>query len=100
MEATATIRDIAIIAVTIGSLFIYILLGILVWQIWRLTRLVQTEIKPLLEDAKETLATVRGTTTFLSENVVEPTARTSGQIAGARRTLRVLMDGIRPRQRA
>jgi hypothetical protein len=97
MEATATIRDIAIIILAIGSLFVYVLLAVLIWQIWRLTRYVQTEVKPVLEDAKETLATVRGTTTFLSENVVAPTVSTAGQVAGARRTVQVLVQGIWPR---
>ncbi len=96
MEATATIRDIAIIVVAIGSLFVYVMIAVLVWQVWRLTKYVQTEVKPVLDDAKETLATVKGTTAFISENVVAPTARTTGQIAGARRTLQVLAQGIWP----
>ncbi|MGL4650862.1 MAG: hypothetical protein ACRC1H_15750 [Caldilineaceae bacterium] len=96
MEATAALRDIAIIAVAIGSLFVYIMIAVLVWQVWRLTKYVQTEVKPVIDDAKETLATVRGTTAFMSENAVAPTVRASAQVAGARRTLQVLAQGIWP----
>jgi hypothetical protein len=96
MEATATIRDIAIIFVAMGSLFVYVLLGVLIWQIWRLTKYLQTEVKPVLEDAKETLAVVKGTTAFMSESVVTPTVKASGQVAAARKTAQVLAAGIWP----
>ena len=96
MAATATIRDLAIIMVAVGSLFLYILLGLLAWQVWRLTKLIQTEIKPLLNDAQETLNTVRSTTNFLSDNVVAPTTRAASQAAGAKRTASILINGIFP----
>lgn len=97
MGATAAIRDIAIIVVAIGSLFVYVMIAVLVWQVWRLTKYVQTEVKPVLDDAKETLATVKSTTAFLSENAVAPTVRASAQVAGTRRTLQVLAQGIWPK---
>ena len=99
MTASATIRDIAIIIVAIESIFVFILLGILVWQIWRLTKLVQTEIKPVLDDARDTVNTLRSTTTFLSDNVVTPVTKASSQVAGARRTMQVLSDGLIPRRK-
>ena len=99
MTASATIRDIAIIIVAIESIFVFILLGILVWQIWRLTKLVQTEIKPVLDDARDTVNTLRSTTTFLSDNVVTPVTKASSQVAGARRTMQVLSDGLFPRRK-
>lgn len=99
MTASATIRDIAIIIVAIESIFVFILLGILVWQIWRLTKLVQTEIKPVLDDARDTVNTLRSTTTFLSDNVVTPVTKASSQVAGVRRTMQVLGDGLIPRRK-
>lgn len=96
MQGTAAVRDIAIIVVAIGSLFVYVMVAVLVWQVWRLTKYVQTEVKPVLEDARETLATVKGTTAFLSENLVTPTVRAGSQVAGARRTWQVLAQGIWP----
>lgn len=97
---TATIRDISIIMVAISSLFVFVLLGVLIWQVWRLTKMIQTEIKPIIEDTKETIGTVRGTSVFVSDNVVTPITRTSGKIVGARRTLQVLTADLFPRRGA
>jgi hypothetical protein len=45
---------------------------LLVIQVARLTNLLQNEIKPVLESINETVNTLRGTTSFLSDNLVEP----------------------------
>jgi hypothetical protein len=92
---SATLRDIAIIVVAIQTIVINALLIILVWQIWRLIRMIQNEIKPILEDTKETVGTVRGTADFVSNNVVEPVVKTSGRLAGFRQTLKTLQNEIR-----
>ena len=96
METTETIRDLVIIMVALGSLLLYVLLGILAWQIWRLTKLIQTEIKPLLNDAQETLNTVRSTANFMSDNVVAPTTQAVSKATGARRTASVLLNELLP----
>jgi len=98
--ASATIRDIAIIVVALESIFVFILLGVLVWQIWRLTKLVQTEIKPVLRDAQETINTLKATTTFMSDNVVQPAAKASGQAVRTQTTVRTLMRGVLPRKQS
>ena len=54
---SATLRDIAIIIVAVETIIINALLIILVWQIWRLIKMVRDEIKPILEDTKETSST-------------------------------------------
>ncbi len=100
MGASATLRDIAIIVVAIESIFVFVLLGILVWQIWRLTKMVQTEIKPIIEDAQETLSTLKATTTFMSDNVVRPVAKASSQVIATRRTAGVLLRDLIPRRRS
>ena len=92
---SATIRDIAIIIVAIETILINALLIILVWQIWRLIKMIQTEINPILEDTKETVGTVRGSDNFVSINVVDPVVKTSGRIAGFRRTIKTMQDEIR-----
>ncbi len=97
---SATIRDIAIIVIAVETVLINLLLGILIWQIWRLVKMVQTEIKPIIQDTQETVSTVRGTATFVSENVVTPVAKTGGKLAGARRTLQVLSEGLRPQRKS
>lgn len=88
------VRDILIIFLALTSIVVWVLLGILVWQIWRLTKMVQTEIKPLIADTRETVATVRGTTSFMSENVVTPVIQTSSKVAGYRRTAMALFGQL------
>lgn len=90
----ATIRDIVIIFLAVESIVVIAMLGILIWQIWRLTRMIQTEMKPIIRDTQETLSTVRGTTHFMSDHVVTPVVATSSKLAGARRTAQVLMEQL------
>jgi hypothetical protein len=78
---SATIRDIAIIIIAIQTIVIGVLLGVLIWQIWRLVSLIQREIQPILTDTQETLNNVRGTTTFVSNNVVDPVVKGSSALA-------------------
>ncbi|MEZ4860941.1 MAG: hypothetical protein R3C14_06520 [Caldilineaceae bacterium] len=96
---SATIRDIAIIIIAIQSIVIGLLLGVLIWQIWRLIKMVQSEIKPIIQDAQDTVSTVRGTATFVSDNVVDPVIRTSRTMAGLRRTVQVLTADLRLKRR-
>jgi hypothetical protein len=92
-------RDIAIIIVAVQSIVIGVLLGVLIWQIWRLVKIVQTEILPIIEDTQATVNTVRGTATFVSDTVVDPVIRTSGNIARWRRTVSALTADLRPAPR-
>lgn len=77
MTASATVRDFAIIILAMQALVVNILLGILIWQVWRMVKMLDTEVKPILEDTQETLSTLRGTATFMSDNVVDPVVRTT-----------------------
>jgi hypothetical protein len=99
VTTSAVIRDIAIIVVAIESIFVFLLLGILVWQVWRLTKMIQTEVKPILDDAQDTLGTLRGTTTFVSDHVVTPVTRTTSKVAGMRRSASVLAGDLMPRRK-
>jgi hypothetical protein len=95
--ATETIRDIFIIVMALESLFIGVALTVLIVQIAQLTNLLRHEIKPILDSTNETISTVRGTTAFLSENLVDPVIRLNGYLAALQRVL----DGLRlfwPRQ--
>jgi hypothetical protein len=82
------LRDAAIIFVAFETLIIGVLLIILMLQVQSLIVLLRDEIKPMLEAANETLATVRGTTQFVSHNVVSPVVKWSGYLAGLRRIVR------------
>ena len=84
------LRDAAIIFVAFETLIIGLLLIILMLQVQSLVVLLRDEIKPMLEAANETLATVRGTTQFVSHNVVSPVVKWSGYLAGLQRIVREL----------
>jgi hypothetical protein len=87
-------RDAAIIFVAFETLIIGVLLIILMLQAQALIVLLRDEIKPMLEAINETLATVRGTTQFVSHNVVSPMMKWSGYLAGLQRIVREI-GGLR-----
>ena len=87
--ATRNIRDILLIVLSLEFMVLGVALIVLLVQIARLTLLLQSEIKPLLENANEAINSLRGTTLFLSENLVEPVIRLNSSLAGIRRLLEV-----------
>lgn len=88
-EKTSTIRDIFIIFLGFEFLLIGIALIILIIQLARLINLLQNEVKPILDSTNETVNTLRGTTTFLSDNLVEPVMKLNEVIAGFQRLLQI-----------
>lgn len=78
---TAKIRDIFIIFMALQSLVIGLVLIILIVQLARLTNLLQNEIKPILDSTNETVSNLRGTTTFLSDNMTEPIIKLNEYVA-------------------
>ena len=84
---TQTIRDIFIIFMAVEALIIGLSLIILIIQLARLTSLLQNEIRPILESTNETVSTLRGTTTFLSENLTQPVVKMSSSLAALKRVL-------------
>jgi len=82
------IRDAAIIFVAFETLLVGVLLILVMLQTRALIMLLRDEIQPMLRAVNETLATVRGTTTFVSEHVVSPVVKWSGYMAGMRRVVR------------
>ncbi|MEW6093856.1 MAG: hypothetical protein AB1531_07830 [Chloroflexota bacterium] len=84
-EVTANIRDIFIILMAFESLIIGAALVILVIQIATLINLLQNEVKPILKATTDTVNTLRGTTEFLSENLVEPVIKLNSYLAGMRK---------------
>lgn len=89
-DTTAQIRDIFLIFLAFESLVIGAALVILVIQLASLINLLQNEVRPILEATSETVNTLRGTTEFLSENLVEPVIKLNGYLAGLQRTLEML----------
>ena len=79
---TEQIRDIFIIFMALESLLIGIVLVILMIQLARLINLLQNEIGPILDSINQTIGHLGGTTTFLSNNIVEPVIKANEYIAG------------------
>ncbi len=98
-------RDVMIIAV--GSLTLIVLVAMLFFTvvlglatralIGQARRVVGEEVSPLIGSAQETVHTVKGTATFVSETTVSPIIRVYGVVSGARRAVAVIA-GIRGRQ--
>ncbi len=86
------VRDIAIIILAIESIVIGILLMLLLWQLRSLTVLLQEQIKPMLDSMQETIGTVKGTTSLVSETIVSPAIKISGMVAGLRRAVEVMLS--------
>ncbi len=82
---TARVRDVFIIFMALEFLLIGIVMIILIVQLARLTLLLQNEIKPILDSTNETANTLRGTTLFLSEHLVEPVLKMNQYLAGLSR---------------
>lgn len=87
---TENIRDIVIIFMAIESLLIGIALIVLIIQLARLTDLLVNEVKPILDSTNDTLGTIRGTTHFLSKNLVQPVVKMNSSFAAIRRAADLL----------
>lgn len=85
-----TARDIAIIILAVESIVIGVLLTVLVIQVIRLVKLLREEVMPILNSTQETVSTVRGTASFMSEHLVQPVVKVSSFTAGARRAVGIL----------
>ena len=87
---TAKVRDIFIIVMALESLVIGLSLIVLMIQLARLINLMQNEIKPILESTQNTVNNLRGTTAFLSNNMVEPVMKLNEYLAALRSALESL----------
>lgn len=90
--AIATIlRDIVIVFFGVGVVFVTILLAALIavtvyigLKLNDLIRLLDREIKPMLKNLQDTLVNVRGTTSFISDNAVQPVIETVSMVSATR----------------
>jgi hypothetical protein len=86
-DQTETIRDIVIIFMAFESLIIGVTLIVLIVQLAKLTALLQNEIRPILDSTNETVDTLRGTTAFLSNKLVNPVIKANSTFAAVRQAL-------------
>lgn len=82
-ERFGMIRDVVIIILSMQAVLIIVSLAVLGLQIVRLVVLLQTEISPILDEAKKTAQTARGTAEFVGKNVTTPLIQTRSFAAGA-----------------
>ncbi len=71
-QTTEQIRDVFIIFMALESLIIGIALVVLIIQLSTLINLLQNEIRPIINSTNDTVNTLKGTATFLSDNLSEP----------------------------
>ncbi len=76
------IRDLFIIVLAMEGMLMGLALIVLVLQVAALVNLLQNEIQPIVDNASETVSTVRGTAQFMSQNVVEPVVKFGVLAAG------------------
>lgn len=78
------LRDFFIIILALQGILISAALIVLVIQISAFINLLRHDLKPIIDETHETLATVRGTVTFVSQNVTQPVIRASAFVSGTR----------------
>jgi hypothetical protein len=91
----ARLRDVFIIIMAFESVLIGAVLVLLIFQLARLTNLLQHEIKPILDSTNETVSTLRGTTAFISDNISEPIIKLNEFLAGFSKLIDIFGSGKR-----
>jgi len=102
-EATQVIRDIAIVFVAVETFLIGLATLLLIFQIQTLIQVLRDEVQPLLRSVNDTASTVRGTTAFVSQNVVSPFIKAAGFTAAVQRVTSDLIHiagAARPRSKS
>ncbi|MBP6786894.1 MAG: hypothetical protein KA170_04845 [Candidatus Promineofilum sp.] len=94
-DTILVVRDIFIIALGLMSCLSGVVLILLLIAVTRLVNMLEFELKPILMKTNETLGTIRGTTVFMSQNVVRPMTTASSYMAGIRRGVNTLFGNPR-----
>ncbi|MCA9945817.1 MAG: hypothetical protein KC449_20180 [Anaerolineales bacterium] len=89
------VRDVLLIGLALESCLFGIVLLFMLLMIVRLVNMLEFEIKPILEKTNETVGTVRGTTTFVSKNVIKPVTEARVHVAGIRQAFKALFGNPR-----
>ena len=87
---TERVRDIFIIFMALQSLVTGLALIILIIQLANLINLLKNEVKPIMDSTNETVSNLRGTTVFLSENLVGPVIKMNEYLAGLSEFMKVV----------
>lgn len=76
------VRDILLILLVMEGILVLIALTALVLQVARLAGMLQNEVKPILDDSKETVEIARDTAQFVGRNVTSPLVKMKAFWAG------------------
>jgi len=87
---TETIKNVFIIFLAVEMLIVGVAVVVLTVQVATLINLLQNEVRPMLQSTNETINTLRGTTEFLSENLVEPVMQLNEYLASLKRMMELM----------
>jgi hypothetical protein len=79
------IRDVFFVFIAFEFILIGATLVILALQLAVMINLIQNEIKPILDTTNEAINTIRGTASFMSDNLVEPVIKLNEYVAALRK---------------
>jgi len=82
----------------VESIFTGIVLIVLAWQVYRLTKTIKEELTPLIRDMNDTVRMVKGTTSFVSDKVVTPAIKVSKTVTFVRQALQTAAN-LKPRRK-
>jgi hypothetical protein len=97
-QATSFLRDVAVIILAFETLVVIFFLGVMTVLLIYVILTLEREIKPVLDATSETVYTVRGTTTFVSDTVISPIMEVAS-IVGAVKGAAKAIAGLRPKSR-
>ncbi len=86
------IRDVLITVFCLQGIVIVVAFGLLLVQIGRFVNLLRNETKPVTDQARETLTTVRTSSVFVSKTVAEPLIAARSWFSGLVMFLKVLLS--------
>jgi hypothetical protein len=89
-NGTGKVRDIFLIFMSVEFLVVGVALVVLIVQLASLINLLNNEVRPILKSTTETVNTLKGTTQFLSDNMVEPVIKLNEYLAGLKKLLDVI----------
>jgi len=89
-DGTGKVRDIFIIFMAVEFLVIGVALVVLIVQLASLINLLNNEVRPILKSTSETVNHLKGTTQFLSDNMVAPVIKLNEYLAGIKKALDML----------
>jgi hypothetical protein len=99
VPGTVRLRDISLIVLAVETLVIMLLILIITVLLAVIIIVVYDRVIPILEEinraigeAADTVQTVRGTTTFIGEKMVNPVIEVSSYASGVRRILKGILD--------